>query len=296
MDLNLAHTFARVAEAQSFTAAARALGLPKSSVSRAVTRLEEHLGVRLVERTTRKLKLTDAGRAYYDSVSRGLAELACGVERVAELQGTPSGLVRLTAPLDSEETGIAEAILRFSELYPRIEVEVSLSNRRVDLIAEGFDLALRAGVLPDSSLVAKKIGSDPLWLFASPDYLARRGLPRRFADLARHSCVLFRPRGDTATWKLSGPGGTETVEVTGQLRTDDLTFTRRLMIGGAGIGLLPSQLAAAAVAAGQLRRVLPGYEVLGSSLHVVMPSAKHLPRRVALLRDFLVDHLKSRIT
>jgi DNA-binding transcriptional LysR family regulator len=288
MDLNLVHTFARVAEAQSFTAAARSLQLPKSSVSRAVSRLEEQLGVRLLERTTRKLHLTDVGRAYYESAVRGLHEIDDAERKVAELQGEPRGLVRVTAPVDLDDHHLAKVVLDFVRKYPRIHLETSFSNRHVDLVAEGFDVAVRAGKLQDSSLVARRLGESDAWLFASPGYLARRGRPRTVAALAQHDCVLFRSRNETATWSLEGPRGTETVEVRGSLHTDDFAFVRELLLGDAGIGLMPSMAGKAELETKRLKRVLPDYASRGASIYVVVPSAKHLPRRVSLFRDFLI--------
>jgi DNA-binding transcriptional LysR family regulator len=289
MDLNLVQTFARVAEAQSFTGAARALGLPKSSVSRAVSRLEEELGVRLLERTTRRLNLTDEGRTYYESALRGLTELSEGERRVAELQGDPRGLVRLTAPVDLDEGPLVDLVLDFQKKYPRIHLEVSFSNRLVDLAQEGFDIAIRAGRMQDSSLIARKIGSSDAWLFASPAYLKRRGRPRTPADLAGHDCVLFNPRHERATWPLTGPKGLEPVEVSGIFHTDNLAFVRQLVLGGAGIGLIPSTMGQADLREKRLQRVLPDHDVRGAAVYVVVPSMQHLPRRVSLFRQYLID-------
>src|SRR5712692_3229434 len=157
MDLNIVRTFSRVVEAQSFTAAARSLGLPKSSVSRAVSRLEEQLGTRLLERTSRQLKLTATGRAYYDGAARALAALTDAEQFVAESQGEPRGLVRLTVPLAAERCFLSDVVARFVKRYPAIRVEVSFTNRMVDLVGEGFDLGLRGsrnGRLQGSSLIA----------------------------------------------------------------------------------------------------------------------------------------------
>jgi DNA-binding transcriptional LysR family regulator len=289
MDLNEVAIFTRVVETQSFTAAARALGLPKSSVSRHIAGLEEALGVRLLQRTTRTLNLTEAGAAYYERVSRALSELGEANAAARELQGEPKGTVRLTAPPD---TGfLAGIVVRFVRRHPGIRVEVVLAGRRVDLVAEGFDLALRAGRLDDSSLIARRLGQVDHRLFATPRYLERRGMPARLSKLSEHDCVLFRPTGGKNQWQLQGPSGVETVEVTGPIGGDEFSFLRKVVLGGTGIGLLPSFLCARDVAKGKLARLLPEYALRGVGLHLVYPSSRYLPQRVALLRDFILQSL-----
>jgi DNA-binding transcriptional LysR family regulator len=255
-------------------------------VSRSVSRLEARLGMRLLERTTRRINLTQAGRSYYQGAARGLAELAATERQLAELHAEPRGLVRFTAPADLDERFLADVVLRFVREHPGIRVETSLTNRVIDLLAEGFDVALRAGKLHDSSLVARKVGSANAWLFASPAYLKRRGAPTKPADLEAHDCVLFRPRDEHATWRLVGPRGVETVQVTGSLQCDHFGLVRQLVVGGAGISVLPVVTAYPELQ--RLERVLPQYEVHGSLLHVVVPSLRQLPRRAALFRDFLL--------
>jgi DNA-binding transcriptional LysR family regulator len=266
MDLNRISVFVKVVEARSFTAAAKALGLPKSSVSRSVSQLEDALGVRLLQRTTRTLHLTDAGQAYYETVARALVGIEEANAAAADLDKTPRGTIRMTAPVD---VGTA-------------------------LLAEGFDLALRAGRLGDSSLVARRVGPSELALYASEPYLARRGAPKRVADLASHDCVVFRPTGERTRWVLNGPTGPEAVEVTGPVAADDFAFIVRAVEGGAGIGLLPSFLSAQCergVVRSKLRRILPEHAVRGSYMHIVHPGSRYMPQRVALFRDFLCAEL-----
>ncbi len=295
MDLNLVRTFSRVVEAQSFTAAARSLGLPKSSVSRAVTRLEEQLGARLLERTTRQLKLTITGRAYYDGAARALAALTDAEQFVAESQGEPRGTVRLTVPVAVDRGFLADVVTGFVSRYPAIQIDVSFTNRVVDLVGEGFDLGLRGargGRLQGSSLIARRVAQLSLWLFAAPSYLKGRRAPRRPADLKNHDFILFDPHGSaTKTWELVGPQGPEPVEVTGILFSDDFLFIRELVIRGAGITFMVPRLDD--LRSGALVRVLPDYEVPDLSISVVMPSNRHLPRRVALFRDALIEAFKT---
>jgi DNA-binding transcriptional LysR family regulator len=291
MDLNRVAVFVRVVEDQGFTAAAQTLGLPKSSVSRAVGLLEAELGVRLLQRSTRRVSLTEAGAAFYERASRGLAGVEEAAAAVADMQGALRGSIRLTAPVDAGALLLAAPLARFARRNPRVHVELVLTGRVVDLVEEGFDLALRAGQLRDGSLVARKLGESDGGVFASPRYLARRGTPAAVADLARHRCVLFRPARGRATWALTGPEGEERVEVAGPLGADDLSFLRRALLAGVGLGLLPSFVCARDVERGRLARVLPAYRAFAAPLHLVYPSARYVPRRVTALRDFLLASL-----
>jgi DNA-binding transcriptional LysR family regulator len=192
IDLNDVATFVRVADGGGFTAAANALGVPKSTVSRSLARLERVLGVRLVHRTTRALALTEAGRAYYDRVRGAVLGVAEATADVVDLGTEPRGSIRVTTPVDVGQVLLAEVVAGFVQRYPQVHFEVTLTSRIVDLVAEGFDLALRASELRDSSLVARRIGNTGMGLFASPAYLKRRGTPKAVADLASHEFIRFR--------------------------------------------------------------------------------------------------------
>jgi DNA-binding transcriptional LysR family regulator len=208
---------------------------------------------------------------------------------------------------------LAEIVSGFVERYPEVEVEMVLTGRLVDLVAEHFDVALRAGKMADSSLVARKVSASDLALFASDDYLVRRGEPRTLAELATHECVLFRPQNRVNRWRLMGKDGEEEVEVRGRTSADDFGFVRDLVRAGAGIGLVPALLlpdglhekkrikaaggkarerdvtAVFSCANTPVRRVLPEYVVRGASLHVVYPNARHVPAKVAAFRDYVID-------
>lgn len=296
MDYNDVPLFIRVVESGSFTAAAAALGREKSSVSRSIARLEEDLGVRLLQRSTRHLSLTDAGQAFYERVRAAVS----GVEEAASAaqeQGTePRGVVRLTGPPDMDSQGLPEMLAEFTSRYPMIHVELALTARAVDIIGEGFDLAIRAGKLADSRLVARRVGVTDFAVFGAPAYLERHGRPETLADVSRHSCVLFRAHGGHATWTLMGPKGEESVDVAGPMSADHLAFVARAVAAGAGLGLLPIPLARGFVPEGDLEVVLPEYRLPGAPLSIVLPSAAFVPARVALLRDFLVERLSERIT
>ncbi len=284
MDLNRIAVFARVVEAGSFTAAASALGVRKSSVSRSVAALEADLGIRLLQRTTRRLSMTDAGRAYYQRARDALAGLDEARQAVSSLGAEPLGLVRVTAPVDfaGDLAAVANAFLGE---HPRVRLEVFLTARYVDLVKEGFDLAVRAGPLTDSSLLARKLGDSDLALFASPSYLERAGRPRRLADLARHECILYRGGGGAATWRLAGPRGEEEVSVHGRADADEFAFVRAMALAGFGIALAPVLMLAPLARGGELERVLPGYALRSSPVHVVWPSRRFEPAAVALFRE-----------
>jgi len=291
VDLNRITVFVRVVEAGSFTGAAAVLGLRKSSASRSVAALEADLGIRLLQRTTRKLSLTDAGRAFYDRARDALAGLDEARNAVSSLGAAPRGLVRITAPVDLA-ADLAAVTTVFLRAHPDVRVETLLTARYVDLVKEGFDLAIRAGSLADSSLLARKLGESEFGLFASPAYLDAAGRPRRLADLARHECVLYRAGSATARWRLSGPRGDEEVSVRGRVDTDELAFVRAMVLAGFGIALVPvSTMIRPLVASGVLERVLPRYALRGAVVHIVWPSRRFEPAAVALFREALAEAL-----
>ena len=293
MDLNRVAVFARVAEAASFTAAAAALALPKSSVSRHVAALEAELGTRLFQRTTRRLRLTPAGAAYYERAAQALAALEGAAASLAELQDQPSGRVRITAPSDLAVALLAPLAARFLRLHPRVEVDVSASARVVNLVEEGFDLALRAGNLRSDTLVARSLGLVHGGLFATRAYLKKRGAPDSLAALKAHDTLHFRSSSGISPWHFIGPAGTVQVETTSRLIADDFQFVQEACAAGHGIALLPL-----AHVRGDTRlvRLLPQYVSAGAPLHIVYPTARFVPKRVALFRDFLLQELPPLLT
>jgi DNA-binding transcriptional LysR family regulator len=300
LDLNLVSAFVRVVEDGSFTTAARQLGLPKSSVSRRVTALERALRVRLLQRSTRKLVLTEAGRLYFERARAALGGLADAGAAVTDLSGEIAGPIRFTAGGDN--TGlVANLVAAFVARHPKVQLDVVLTPRRVDLVAEGFDLALRAGPLVDSALIARRLGRIELGLFASRAYLRQAGRPRRVADLAKHRFVLFGEPHEREHLRLTGPQGEETVEVSGPLVVHDMSFAADAISTGVGIGLIPDTylgwLAKGGLRKGgrALERVLPDHGVVGSELSLVSPPTAYEPTRVALLRDFLTERLRPMI-
>jgi DNA-binding transcriptional LysR family regulator len=292
MDLNRVSAFVRVVHDGSFTAAAQTLGLPKSSISRSVAQLEQDLGIRLLHRTTRQLHLTDAGAAFYERVSRALGDIDEATLAASDTQEELSGVVRVTAPVDIGVGALPGIIARFVRKHPKIRVELSLTGRVVDLVGEGFDLAVRAGPLRDSSLVARRVGELQSVAYASPKYIERHGEPRDLHELAEHACVLFRSTSGKATWQLTRNDGTSaSVDVTGRVASDDLSFVRKAVLAGAGIGMLPSFLCVRAEESGRIVRVLTDWALNGAVLHIAYPSARFVPQRVVVLREHLLRYL-----
>jgi len=289
MDLNGVNLFVCVVEAGSLTGAAKSLGITTSGVSRALMRLEEELGIRLLQRTTRKLSLTSAGRTYFEQVKGALALVAEASVAAAEMGEQPRGSVRLTAPpaLAGLLIGL---IAEFQERYPNILVELTCSQGIVDLVEHGLDLALRLGRLRDSSLMARSVGHLVTGLFASRDYIRRRGQPQKPADLAGHNCVLFRGQGGRDTWRLRAANRACTVQVNGSLDVDDIPAAHQAILTGIGIGsisLFSSQRIPGLV------RVLPRYIYADLPINLVWPSKRLEPARVVLLREFLATKLSA---
>jgi len=289
MDLNRVRLFVRVVEAGSFTKAAEALGVTTSSVSRALQRLEDDLGVRLLQRTTRRLSLTAVGRAYFDQVRGALALLQEAGNAASEMGEEPRGAVRVTVP-PSLASGLIPMLARFQRQYPKIRVELSVAQRLVDLVEESFDLAIRVGQLRDSSLVARRVGTLCSGLFASREYVRRRGRPQKLTDLAKHDCVLFRSRGGTATWRLRDGEREHTVDVTGPLDVDEIPAAHQAVAAGIGIGLMSFFVSSRMR---NLVRILPRYVSADMPVSLVSPSKRLEPARVVLLRDFLAAQLTA---
>lgn len=292
MDLNHLSVFAAVAEAKSFTEAAHRLGVPKSTVSRAVSALEATVGVRLLQRTTRSVALTTAGQAFLDRVGPRLRALSEAIDAVPELGDEPSGTLRLTATADFATEVLAEILAGFCRRYPRVTLDLHLSTRPVDLVKEGFDAAFRflGHKLRDSTLIASKVGELPVAFYASPAYLAAWGTPRTLDDLSAHACVAVSGSGPF-TFESASRGR---VRLRPKVVADDGFFAREAVRLGMGVGLLPSFLAQQDVLAGRLVRVLPRWTTLTGGVYLVLPSVTHLPKKTAALRDHVVAALRAR--
>jgi DNA-binding transcriptional LysR family regulator len=293
IDLNQLAIFVAIAETSGISAAAKRLGMPKSSVSRGLSSLESFMRVQLVHRTTRSVSLSTAGAALYERLSPLFHSIERSVAELPEREHQPSGVLRITCPVDFGSTVVAEMLARFLTRYPAIQVEVHVSNNLVDLVAEGFDLAIRISQrrMRDSSLIARSVGTLSTQLFAAPQYLARRGTPRAPRDLMDHEWVMYR---GSDTLRLEGPGGATRITLRGRLSCDDMFFVRSATLGGAGIGVLPTFHAEADVLAGRLVRVLPRFVLPSGNVWIVHPSGRNVPGKVTAFRDFLLESLKAR--
>jgi DNA-binding transcriptional LysR family regulator len=277
--------FTRVVQAGSFTAAARALAMPKSSVSRKVSELEDRLGVRLLQRTTRKLGLTDAGRLYFDRSSRIVAEMEEAEQAVAQTQSAPRGLLRVTAPLSFGMLGPMMA--GFLQRHPDVQVELVCTDRRVDLVDEGFDVAIRAGPLDDSTLIARSLGVLERVLVASPAYLRRHKRPRSPAELGEHDCVNFGAGPAPTVWILHAGERRVEVRVAPRYSVNELDLLLEAARAGVGIALIARFVAAEDLRAGRLRQLLPEWSSPQTPIHAVYPTARHLSPKVAAFVEFV---------
>lgn len=281
--------FARVVQAGSFTAAARQLELPKSTVSRRVAELEERLGARLLQRTTRRLSLTDVGQTYYRHAARVLAELEAAELAVTRLQEVPRGLLRITMPLNFGHFG--PAITSFLERYPELEVEVVCADRIVDLVQEGFDVAVRAGPLADSTLVARSLGSMRRFVVASPALVSRYGTPQKPEDLVELPGVVFGADPSRARWSLQTGERIVSVTMRPRLTVNDFDFLDEAARAGLGVAMIPGFRCAAHLRAGQLVRLLPEWSSPPVPVHAVYPSTRHLSPKVTAFLEHLRTHI-----
>lgn len=289
MDLNELVVFAKVVEAESFIGASRELGMPKSTVSRKVADLEERLGARLLQRTTRRLSLTDVGRAYYQRAARVVAEAAEAEAVVTRMQAAPQGLLRVTTPLNVEY--LAPIVASFLLRYPEVQIEVVGTDRRVDLVQEGFDVAVRAGSLSDSTLVARSLGTIRSYVVASPAFLERHGTPKKPEDLTNFDCLVFGAGADRTHWKLFRDGRTLTVTVRARLVVNDFEFLDEAAREGVGIAMIPVHRASPDLRSERLRHVLTQWCSPGFELHAVYPSTRHLSPKVKAFLDHLSEQM-----
>lgn len=279
--------FARVVTARSMSAAGRELGLSTAVISKRIRRLEERLGVRLLQRTTRQITLTEAGQGFYERAVSILASIEEAEGWAARGSATVRGVLRVSAPTSFGRMHIAPRLLPFLERHPHLTVDLNLSDAFIDVIGEGYDLALRIGDLPDSSLVARRLAPNHRLLVAAPAYLDKHGMPGSIDDLPRHVLIAH----NTDIWRLEGPGGQdEVVRVNAQLRTNSSEVVREAVLAGMGIALRSTWDIGPELRNGQLRVVLPGYG--GShrvSVYAVYPSRRHLEQKVRVFVDYLAE-------
>lgn len=286
--------FIQVINAGSFTAAADRLELSKSVVSKYVTRLEERLGVRLLNRTTRRLHLTEAGKLFYDRCQRGLDEIDAAELEVSELQQAPKGQLRLNTPMSFGILHIAPALKSFQERYPDITIDMNLDDRQVDLIEEGFDLAIRIAELPDSSLVARRLGPCRHVLCASPDYLKVHGTPRSPDDLRSHRALTYGYHDSPREWKMiSSKGQYMSIPMNSCIHMNNSIALKQAALQGAGVMLCPSFIAGPDIKAGKLKALLSRYQLLEISIYAVYPQRRYLSPKVRAFTEFIAEQLSE---
>lgn len=289
IDLNALRVFDKVASLRSFSAAARALGAPKSSVSRAVAGLEADLGTRLLQRSTRAVVLTESGIALRERCAELLARVDEAVDYVSGFGGAPRGALRISAGIGFGINVLSELLPAFLERYPEVVVSLDLSTAPVDLVASGVDVAIRIGPLPSSELVGCRLGTMHRYLCAAPSYLARKGSPRTLDELARHDAIEFpRSDGRPRTWSFSKPTGeTATVEPAMRISVNEALTVHRLVVNGAGIGCISAYVCGPDIEAGRLVRLLPEWRVPSLDVSVVFPSNRDVAPAVRAFVDFM---------
>ncbi|MGC0154929.1 LysR family transcriptional regulator [Chromobacterium vaccinii] len=293
LDLNDVALFVQVARLGSFAEAGRRLGLPPNTVSRRVQQLEDSLGTRLMQRSTRKLALTGAGEAFLQRCAGAVDGLLDAGQDLAGGGREPAGLVRVAATADFFDFFAMEWVTAFLDAHPMVKLDFVLSDARADLIAERIDVAFRGGELDDSGYVARRLpGAGGGGLVASPAYLAARGMPAGLADLARHDCLAPPRPGGRAVWRLTGVDGEEhELPAAGRFSGNTAQSLRRAALAGLGIALLPSMLTRMDLEAGRLLPVLPRYHRPGADLSVLYPSRRHLPPAVAAFIELAMNRL-----
>lgn len=286
-ELNDVLVFLQVASSGSFTAAGKELGVPTSTVSRRVSRLEEELGVRLLQRTTRKLSLTEAGQLYYERGATFFAGLEETENMLAEAQANPKGRVRVAAPLEHDIS--VQLIASFLDRYPEVRVDLEMADRAVNIIEEGFDAGMVAGELTNPSVVAHKLMDSSFQVVASPDYLQRRGTPETPDDLDDHDCVVVGPASAAGTWVVTTPSGPETVAIRGRVAANHLSAARHMAQTGLGLAQLPTLSCRAALEDGTLCEVLSGWARPPVPIWITHAPGPHLAPAV---RAF-VEHVRE---
>ncbi|MDB9856990.1 LysR family transcriptional regulator [Amylibacter sp.] len=287
--------FASVVDLGGFTDAARKMGLSKSAISKHVSSLEARLGARLLNRTTRRVSPTEIGLAYYDKARQVLDDAGEADAMVTSMQSTPRGSLRLSATSDFGVSHISKALGAFLNRYPEINVNMVLSDRNVDLLSEGFDLAIRIGEMQDSSLRARKLADTSMRVIGSPKYFYEHGVPQKIDDLAQHKLLHFSNQSSGNSWKITSASGEKRlIRAGGALTVNDGQSLLQAAEAGLGIAYLPSFLYHEAVEYGRLKAVLPDLPVEQLGIHVVYPPGLYTQPKLRAFIDFLVEHFKNK--
>jgi len=286
-------TFATVVEKGSFTAAAEALGISKPVVSKQVSHLEQHLGVQLMQRTTRRLHLTQAGEVFASYSKRIMSDVREAEQSVLPLQSEPQGRLRISAPESLAVSLLPEILLSFQQKFPMLELDVRISGRFIDLVEEGIDVALRVGEMEDSSLIARLLMPCSFHACASAEYLNNNGSPQHPDELSSHNCLIYSQGQRAASWGFKDKDGkTFNVKVEGNLHSDTGNLLMKAALNGNGIFVAPTYMVASALKKGQLKTVLDDYTSAMPGLYAVYPYSKLVSTKVRAFVDFLVDAWK----
>lgn len=287
--LNHMSYFVEVVKARSFRGAALALGMPNSTLSRKIGELEKTIGLRLLHRTTRKIELTEAGQIYYERCRRIVDEARLAHEQLGTMLAQPEGMLRVSLPADFAIVILAPFIREFSERYPGIVFDFDLTPRNVDLVSEPFDLAIRMGSLPDSGLIARKLGVLPRYLYASADYLATHGTPKHPDDLSAHKCLVMRPEKNNL-WHLHSGEEKISIKVSGRFHMNSIGMMRRLATMGMGVAMLPEPIVEDDVKRHELLRILPSYEADAVTMYA-LTETRLLPAKTQVFIEFIREKL-----
>jgi len=289
--------FVRVVDLKSFSLAASELGISSSSVSKQIAHLEQHVGARLLQRTTRRLSVTEVGAAYHEKCHAILSEVDEAENLVSQLQGKPRGVLKINANMTFGQQLLSRAIPEFMAAYPDVQLEVSLDDSDDELLKDGFDLALRIThpTLPDSSLIAREIASVPLFLCATPAYLAQYGHPQTPDALKQHNCLVFMLASNTNAWTLTNAEGSQTIQVSGDLKANNSLLVLQAVLAHRGIANLASFVIGKLVEEGQLELLLPEYQAERLSLYAIYPERKYIPPKVSLFIEFFKGWLDENL-
>jgi DNA-binding transcriptional LysR family regulator len=283
--------YVAVVDGGSFASAADKLDISRAMVSKQIQKLEEHLGTRLLNRTTRRLSLTETGREFYERSTQIMTDVEEAEQVAGQMNRTPQGVLRVTIPLSYGQHRLATIIGDYTQAYPKVQLDISLSDRKVDLIEDGFDLAVRIGAMPQSDLIARKIGGVHSIVCASPAYIARHGAPHAPAELSSHACLGYTLTGSGADWRFETPDGPLVVPISGPIRADNGDIIRLAALSGAGILFQPHFIVGDDLAAGRLVQLLPEWQSAELGVYAVYPSRKHLSAKVRTFVDFLAAAL-----
>lgn len=287
--------FLEVANQQSFAGAAKTLGITGPAASKQVMALEDELGVKLLHRTTRMVSLTDEGAVYYERARHAMEELKEAAEQVGDMKSSPKGLLKINAPISFGQAHLLPVLSGFARKYPDVTMEVSFDDRMVDVVADGYDMVIRIGVLNDSSLAVKQLGPCPILVVASAAYLKEHGTPKTPADLKNHRLITYSHQGSSTEWKYKDRHGkTGSVRVGGAFRANNAAMMLQAALDGIGIAILPAFVCATDIKAGQLVQLLKGYDTWPERhITALMPPSRHRAQKVKLLLEWITQACRA---